>query len=169
MTLRRLGLAGLILSLLTSLAVAQPIWKWRDAQGRMQISDLPPPASVPEKDIVQRPGSRAAAAASAPLGATETNSATGTAPVVDKELEARKQKLLQEQAALRQAKAASAAERSRAINAENCRRATNQLKLLESGQRVARPNEKGEREIMDDRARAEEIQWTREVMQGACR
>jgi Domain of unknown function (DUF4124) len=34
---------------------AEAQWKWRDKGGRMQYSDLPPPASVAEQDILQRP------------------------------------------------------------------------------------------------------------------
>ncbi len=48
---------------------AQTQWKWRDKTGRTQYSDLPPPATVPEQDILSRPAAvtrRAAAAASAP-------------------------------------------------------------------------------------------------------
>ena len=37
-------------------AVAQSVtWKWRDKSGQIHISDMPPPADVPEKSILQRP------------------------------------------------------------------------------------------------------------------
>ena len=45
-----LALVGLALALP---AVAQ--WKWRDAQGRITVSDRPPPREVPERDILVRP------------------------------------------------------------------------------------------------------------------
>ena len=47
-----LGLSALLL-LMAGPALAQ--WKWRDAAGKVQYSDLPPPAGVAEKDILQRP------------------------------------------------------------------------------------------------------------------
>ena len=51
---RPLGvICALALMALTSIAHAQ--WKWRDADGRTQYSDRPPPPSVADKDILQRP------------------------------------------------------------------------------------------------------------------
>jgi len=52
---------------------------------------------------------------------------------------------------------------------ENCGRARAHLASLESGHRIARTNEKGEREILDDRGRADEMRRTREVIASDCR
>ena len=41
-------------------------WRWLDSQGRQVFSDLPPPASVPEPRILQRPGPDLPAPAPAP-------------------------------------------------------------------------------------------------------
>ena len=46
-----LALAGLS----SALPAAAAEWKWRDAAGRIVYSDRPPPASVPDKAILQRP------------------------------------------------------------------------------------------------------------------
>ena len=51
----------------------------------------------------------------------------------------------------------------------HCRRAQTHLKLLQTGTRLVTLNEKGERVVMDDRARAEEIRRAREVMASECR
>ena len=48
-----LWLAATLTVLAAPPAFAQ--WKWKDAQGRVTVSDLPPPRSVPDKDILQRP------------------------------------------------------------------------------------------------------------------
>ena len=53
--------------------------------------------------------------------------------------------------------------------AENCRRARSHLSAMESGQRIARVNDKGEREVLDDRGRAEEMRQAREVIASDCR
>ena len=45
----------LLLLILPLLALAQTQWKWRDAQGRVQYSDRPPPAGTADKDILARP------------------------------------------------------------------------------------------------------------------
>ncbi|WP_163435527.1 DUF4124 domain-containing protein, partial [Escherichia coli] len=43
-------IVGLLLA-----ASAQAQWKWRDAKGNVQYSDMPPPPGTPEKDILLRP------------------------------------------------------------------------------------------------------------------
>jgi hypothetical protein len=48
-------------------------------------------------------------------------------------------------------------------------RAKRHLATLESGQRIARINDKGEREIIDDKVRAEEMQAARKVASSDCK
>ncbi|HET9645742.1 MAG TPA: DUF4124 domain-containing protein, partial [Burkholderiaceae bacterium] len=60
-------------------------------------------------------------------------------------------------------------EREHAVKADNCARAQEQLRTLESGIRVARVNEKGEREIIDDRQRAADMQRARDIIASDCR
>lgn len=55
-----------------------------------------------------------------------------------------------------------------AMKADNCKRAKAQLAMLESGVRVARPNDKGEREFLDDKARADEVNRTRGAVNDNC-
>lgn len=150
---------------------AQAQWKWRDAQGRVTVSDLPPPREVAERDILQRPSPvvrPAAPAASVPEGAGAPAAATAAparpAPV-DKELEARKRAADAEAAA----KTRAEEQRNAALRAENCRRARQHLATMDSGQRVARINDKGEREVLDDEARAAESRRAREVIASECR
>jgi hypothetical protein len=40
--------------------------------------------------------------------------------------------------------------------------------MLESGVRVARPNDKGEREFLDDKGRADEVNRTRAAVNDNC-
>ena len=154
--------AALALTLLAGPALAQ--WKWKDANGRITVSDLPPPRDVPPQNILQRPDPAAARAAAASPAASAA-SAPAVAPRVDRELQARKDAAAQEQAAEEKAEAAKVAEQ----RAENCRNARAHLAALDSGQRIARYNEKGEREILDDRQRAAETRRAREVIASDCR
>jgi Domain of unknown function (DUF4124) len=160
-----LGLAAVSCLLLSAPAEAQ--WKWRDSRGQIHISDVPPPRDIPDKDVLQRaeigarkPAPPPAAAASAAAAAT----APGKAPV-DAELEDRKRKAEQEQAARAKADEKKAA----ATRADNCARAREQLATLDSGMRIARVRADGEREILDDNARAVESRRAREVMASECR
>ncbi|MCO5979214.1 DUF4124 domain-containing protein [Ideonella oryzae] len=164
MTLSRLCLLGL-LALATTAASAQSIWKWRDRDGHVMVSDRPPGAEVPDKDILQRPS--AAHMAAAPSDAASPSAPPASAGI-DKDLEARKNKLAQAQAADKDAKIKATKERVSAEKAQNCQRARNQLQMLQSGARMARANDKGEREFLDDKARAEEITRAQQQISNSC-
>ena len=147
----------------TSLAVSAQ-YQWRDKSGRMNISDLPPPADIPDKDIIKRPSppsSRRAVPAAAPAAASAASAPRG----VDPEIEARRSRAEQDKAA----RAKADDERAATIRAENCQRARQQLSLLDSGQRIARIDSKGERVILDDEARAAEAATARQVVATDCR
>ena len=183
MLLRRpfAGIAAVLL-LATLAAPAAAQWKWRDAGGRVTLSDMPPPNTVPEKDILQRPRAArsAAAAATDPMGVTGTTAtaapsaasaaapalpASAVRPGVDPALEARrKQAELDKQ---RQQKAE--ADKLAAQRADNCRRAQAHLATLASGMRLQRVNDKGEREILNDAQRADETRRTQDVIASDCR
>jgi hypothetical protein len=166
-----LALPAAALAALTLLAAlpAEAQWKWRDKDGRITVSDLPPPREVPDKDILSRPTTpqrprpaTAPAPTPAPAGAATAASAPPTA--LEREVQARKRAAEEEKAA----KAKADEERNAARRAENCRQARNQLTALESGQRIARTNDKGEREVLDDQGRAQETRRAREVIASEC-
>ncbi len=161
---------------------AEAQWRWRDASGRVTASDRPPPKEIPEKDILSRPSSAAqprrpvavaepasgaASAAALPAsGAASGGLLAASAPGgLQAEVEARRKRAEQEQAA----RAKAEQEKLAAQRAENCKRARSQVAALESGQRMARVNERGEREVLDDRGRAEELSKARSVVASDCR
>jgi len=163
-------LAALLGTTLSLPAAAQ--WKWRDQSGRIQYSDTPPPQGVAEKDILLRPGSAslatraAVSVASAPGPASAASGIVLPAPkVVDAELEAKRKKTEQDAADQKKAEEAKLA----ATRAENCTRAKAQMRSIDSGVRLSRTNEKGEREFLDDKARAQEANRAREVMTSECK
>ena len=169
-----LGLVALVLP-------AQAQWKWRDARGQVHVSDLPPPREVPDKDVLQRPGAPGVKAAPGNATGTTSGTASSNAPApapaasaspalpaktaADPELEARKKRVEADAAAKGRADEAKLATQ----RAENCKNARSNLSTLESGQRIARNNEKGEREFVDDKTRADEIRRAREVITADCR
>jgi hypothetical protein len=141
-------------------------WKWKDARGQVVISDVPPPREIPDRDVLQkpelvtrRPVGQAALAASAPAVESVVKAR------VDPELEARKKKGEQEQ----NDRVKVDEEKVASQRAENCRRARSHMTSLDSGMRLSRTNEKGEREILDDKQRADEMQRTRQVIASDCR
>lgn len=170
-------LAGLALGALLTLSLSSPAfaqWKWKDKSGRVQYSDLPPPPAVGEADILQRPAGsvRKGAPEFAPgtsqaavAAMSAASSASGPANAKEPELEAKRKKAADEEAAKRHAEE----EKQKVARAENCQRAKAQVRALDDGMRMARVNEKGEREILDDKARAEESKRAREVMSSDCK
>lgn len=162
---------SLLVIALLGIACALPAaaqWKWKDASGRVQYSDLPPPAGVTEKDILQRPNGATRVApmpTTAAAAVPAASAASGLGPKgVEPELEAKRKKAEQEEAAKRKAEEQKVA----AAKAENCSRARDAMRTLESGVRMARVNAKGEREVYDDKMRAEEMKRARQVAQDNC-
>jgi len=160
-------LVALLCALATPPAAAQ--WKWRDKNGQVTVSDVPPPRDTAEKDILQRPDAatlRRTAQTAAPVAAPAPQAAASAAPnPLEAEVEARKKKAEQEQ----KAKEKAHEEANAAIRAENCSRAKSHLRALEDGLRMARVNDKGEREILDDKARAAETERSRAVIASDCK
>lgn len=177
-----IALLGAAIALALAAMPASAQWKWRDRSGQINVSDMPPPRDIPERDILERPappGARPAPAAVPASAAPGSAAAEGSAqadgappagaaadtPRVDPELEARRRAAEQEQAKRQQAADAQLA----AQRAENCKAARGHLAAMESGQRLVRFNEKGEREFLDDRQRAAEMQRARDVIASDCR
>lgn len=145
-------------------APAHAQWKWRDATGRVQYSDRPPPPGTPAKDILQSPIS-APAPKLLPASGPGASAPAAAASAVDPVLEAKRKQAEQQQDAQRKAEETRAAQ----ARAENCERMRASMRTLESGQRIARVNERGEREMMDDDARAREMEQSRRAIASECR
>ena len=163
-----------LLTAVLGLTLALPAsaqWKWRDKNGHTQYSDLPPPPDTAETDILQRPRTGNAGARAATMAAPAAPaSAASAAPLAavrasDPELEARRKQA--EQAIADKQKAEE--DKAAAIRADNCSRAKAQMRTLDSGIRMARVNEKGEREILDDAARAAETKRAQNSIASECK
>jgi hypothetical protein len=135
-------------------------WAWVDKDGKKVFSDRAPSAEVPEKNILKRPGrigNQTTRSATPPSDVREQSAmakmaASKPAVGADKELADRLKKTEQEQ----ESKKKADEERIAKTKADNCQRATLALKNLDSGMRISRVNAQGEREVLDDAARAAE-------------
>ncbi len=140
-------------------------WQWRDASGRMVYSDQPPPADVPVSRIVRAPAPAPAQGG----GAQPATAAAAAVPAasgswVEKEQASRKRALEREEAERRQA-----AEREQAArNVRACEEARGALRTLDSGLRVSYVDERGERQILDDAARARRAEAVRQEIARNC-
>jgi hypothetical protein len=157
-----LPLVACLLALAAAGASAQSYWKWRDGSGQIHMGDTPPPSGIPAKDILQRP-----LGGTVPAPAATPAAPAGSAAAVD-ELQKKKAKADQEKAEKAAADKAAAEQKNAQIRADNCQRAQQAAQAYQSGVRVARLNAKGEREYMDDNARAAELKRMQDVMAQNC-
>lgn len=166
-------------------AMAQ--WQWLDKEGRKVYSDRAPPGDVLEKDIIKRPGGVAkgsvkpqnsallgspqnpiGSADPKPVAAVPAQAAASVpklAAGVDKDLEQKKKQAADAEAAKQKA----VEEQNTKLRIENCARAKQAKTNFESGVRIGRTNDKGEREVMDDAARAEELKRAQSAIDTNCR
>jgi hypothetical protein len=158
---------------LLALACSVPLaasaqWIWLDKSGRKVFSDQSPPADVPAERILKQAGSRGAPAAT--QGAPAVTAAAPAAASLpkasgkDKDLEAKKKQAETAEAEKKKAEEAKVA----SMRAENCTRARTSRANYESGVRLSRMNEKGEREILDDNQRAAEMKVLDQVIARDC-
>ena len=167
----------LVLFSFCSAALAQ--WQWLDKDGRRVFSDRAPPPDVMEKDILKRPNG--AMKAPAPIatgsveaegGATPNAAAPAKAPLpggVDKELETKKNQLEKQAADAEAAKRRAEDDRITKAKIENCALAKQGIANLNSGQRMTRTTASGEREVLDDAARATERARIQAVVDSDCK
>lgn len=152
-------------------------WQWVDKDGRKVFSDRAPPADVPEKNIVKRPGIRGSSDPSSDkvlqsnqigsvAGATTPPTAANVPPPsgVDKELAEKKKQAEQTEIAKKKAEE----EKRLQAKQENCSRAKQAKATYDSGMRMAKTNEKGEQEILDDAARTVESKRIQSVIDTDC-
>lgn len=134
-------------------------WQWLDKDGRKVFSDRAPPPEIPEKDILARPVIVVAPAPS-------TGSASAPRPSgVDRELADKKKKV--EEAEFDKRKTEE--EKIQKIRAENCVRAKRAKASFDSGHQIARPNDKGEPEVLNAANRAAELARIQSVIDSDCK
>jgi hypothetical protein len=148
--MKRILLLAAILAF-SGAALAQQ-YKWRDKDGRVRYGDVPPPG-VNATRLKAPSGPPPAAASKGPLTAAE------------KDAEFRKR---QEEAQKEREKQQAAADDAVAKK-ENCARAQEHLRTLESGQRIVRTDSKGERYYLEDKQIAQETAQARQSVQQWCK
>ena len=148
MTMKRFVFATLTLSV--AIAAQGQIYQWQDERNRTVISDRPPTGQVRQQRTVE-----AAAPPSTEAGKT----------LADRDMEFRKRQKESRDAAEK----GEADRRASAQRQEGCEAARSALQTLQSGDRVAMHDSKGERYYLDDTQRQEEIAKARQAVQANCR
>jgi hypothetical protein len=156
----KIRLVWLLVLALAGAAHAQQ-FKWVDKDGKVRYGDTPPPG-VKATRLAPPP---APAAGAAPAASKDAKGARkGPLTPAEQEQEFRKRKLEAQKAAQQTAQE----EQERAAKRENCERAREMLTTLESGQRIARTDAKGERYYLEDAQIAQETVKARQAVQQWC-
>lgn len=153
-TCQTTALLALLLAAATPAALGQ--YMWIDEKGVKQLSDRPPPPSVPAKRILKAPGKPAFNPNPADEDPADARDQSGTAakapPTVAERDAAFNQRRAERAAAER--KAAEDAQQKADI-AANCEAARQNQRALDQGMRLANIDKNGERSIMTDQERAD--------------
>lgn len=141
-------------------AMAQQ-YKWVDKSGRVQYGDAPPPGV---KATPLRPPPRAPAPAAKP---GDQSAAASKGPLTPAEREAEYRKRQQEAAKDREKLAQD--EKAAQAKAENCTRARDHVRTLQSGARLSGIDAKGERYYLDEAQVAQELAKAQQGVQQWCK
>ena len=161
-----LPLVACLLAFAVAGAHAQTLWKWRDASGQLHIGDTPPPPGTPAKDVVSGPSGGLAPRLVAASAAA--NPASGAASAGETALDKKKKAADQEKADKQKADREALAAKNAATRKDNCTRAQSSVANLQSGMRIARVSANGEREFIDDAARASELKQAQDAVAANC-
>ena len=143
--------ASLLLMLLLAPACLAQIYSWRDAEGKMHYSDQPPVGVANTRKVE-------------PNLAPAEDSDKARQRLAKEQMDFRKRQLEAGESAVK----AERAQKEAAERQENCKQAKSYLQALESGERIARSNDKGEREFLDDQGRAQETISARRAVAASC-
>ena len=159
----------LLIALCLPLAVAaQGQWKWRDAQGRIQFSDRPPPQGTPEKDILARPANAPKPVQVVPYGQPASAPPAAPAASTPQERAAANDKARKASESEAKIMAQGNSARPRLVQT-TARTPGNSSLRWNPAWRVVMVNERGERVIIDDAQRNQELAKVRAVIAADCR
>ncbi|WP_109041819.1 DUF4124 domain-containing protein [Azospira sp. I13] len=143
------GMAAFGLS--TSAAMAGGLYTWKDENGLTVMSDKPPVGKNQQKRVINVP--------------EPTSPAAPPKTFADREMEFRRD----QQARQEKAKKADEEKAQAAKNKEGCESARRNLQLYQSGERIARRTDSGEREFLDEDQRAAEAAKAQKAVNEWCR
>lgn len=145
----------------------QAQYVWLDEKGNKQFSDLPPPANISKEKILKAPA-KSMATMSSTMTPSEATTNAGAAneqlkkPVTtaSKNEDYNKRKAEQEE----KDKKYLAEQQASAEKTKNCERARSYQKTIESGQRISATDANGEKNILNDAQRAQELKETQRIL-----
>jgi hypothetical protein len=149
----------LLLTFAAGAAQAQ-VQCWTTKDGKRECGDVPPPGAKVRE--IRTPPAPAPAPAAKDGAAKDAKK--GPPTIADKEQDFRKRQIEAEKAREKEDKERADA----AAKRDNCARAQDSLRAMESGQRIARTNAQGERYYLDEAQVAAEAARARQQVQQLC-
>jgi hypothetical protein len=141
-------------------------WVWKDDAGHTVYSDQPPPPGISKAKILKSPGSSAPEPMS-PAPAAADSSGDGTSAshpktLAEQDLDYKKR----QKEAAEAAKKKTEEDAKTAANTQRCESNRSSLATLQSGARIQRSDDQGQRYYLDDSQRQTEISKLQQGMQG---
>ena len=171
------SVVALIVGLIASLSVSAQIYQWKDKDGRMHFSDMPPAdqpgvrTQTPKREqppsmaIEPEPDEAETEAAEGVEGGVkpEDTSAQEKSAARQRDEELRKRRAAAEAEEKAKKDAARAAQRQ-----QDCERVRDRHATLVSGEHVAYPTEAGGRKLLNDKERAAEVARASDLIETFC-
>jgi hypothetical protein len=155
---------ALALGAVSQAAISQ--WVWKDDAGHTVYSDQPPPPGISKAKIMKSPGgSGPEPISSAPVAAdssAEGTSASHPKSLAEQDLDYKKR----QKEASEAAKKKTDEDAKAAANTQRCDSNRSSLATLQSGTRIQRSDDQGQRYYLDDSQRQAEISKLQQGMQG---
>jgi hypothetical protein len=136
-------------------------WMWKDDAGHTVISDQPPPTSVPESRILRTPSGHASGPAAPAPGAD----AAKPNSLADQDVEFKKRQKEMADASKKQQDEAA----KNKLTQDHCQALRASLSTLQSGVRIARTDDQGQRYFVDDSQRQTESQKVQGDISADCK
>jgi hypothetical protein len=137
------------------------IYKWKDANGVIRYSDVPPPSNVPHESLGS---SKKAVAPPAAAPSSAETAAPKKSPAAGREDDAVKRREDAEAAKNKE----QAKEAELKLKQQNCATAKANVQNYQHGGRVYKMNEKGEREYLDDADIAKNLEQAQKDVDEYC-
>ena len=144
---------------LLSMSANAEIYKWKDTNGVIRYSDIPPPSNVPHESL----GSHKTVAPLPAPSAAEI-SAQKNSSAASRERDAIKRQEVAEAAKNKE----QVKEAELKVKQQNCATAKANLQNYQQGGRIYKMNEKGEREYLDDAGIAENLEQAQKDVNEYC-
>ena len=140
-------------------------YQWKDSNGQTVVSDIPPPPTVKGRRLIGGNQPSVVSEKPAEKPADDIKPADAPKTTAEKDFEFKKR----QQDAKEKADKLAKEQQAEADKRVNCERARNIVTALEANQPVSSYDEQGQRKVMDNAQREQELDRARRAMAESCK